>query len=41
MGRPSILQTRVLKQDGKIVSAHVGGQCVQMMEGTFKLAGEG
>lgn len=41
MGRPSILQTRVRKQDGKIVSAHVGGSCVQMMEGTFKLAGEG
>ncbi|PSO15635.1 PhzF family phenazine biosynthesis protein [Bradyrhizobium sp. MOS003] len=41
MGRPSILLTRVRKQDGKIVSAHVGGQCVQMMEGTFRLAGEG
>lgn len=41
MGRPSILQTRVRKQDGRIVSAHVGGSCVQMMEGTFKLAGEG
>ncbi|MCA1433716.1 PhzF family phenazine biosynthesis protein [Bradyrhizobium sp. BRP20] len=41
MGRPSILSTRVRKQDGKIVSAHVGGACVQMMEGTFRLAGEG
>ncbi|MDN4981674.1 PhzF family phenazine biosynthesis protein [Bradyrhizobium sp. WYCCWR 13022] len=41
MGRPSILQTRVVKQAGKIVSAHVGGSCVRMMEGTFKLAGEG
>ncbi|MCJ9706454.1 PhzF family phenazine biosynthesis protein, partial [Bradyrhizobium sp. SHOUNA76] len=41
MGRPSILLTRVRKQDGKIVSAHVGGSCVQMMEGTFRLAGEG
>ncbi|MGY4287626.1 trans-2,3-dihydro-3-hydroxyanthranilate isomerase [Bradyrhizobium sp. LM2.7] len=41
MGRPSLLLTRVRKQDGKIVSAHVGGQCVQMMEGTFRLAGEG
>lgn len=40
MGRPSILLTRVRKQDGKIVSAHVGGSCVQMMEGTFRLAGE-
>src|SRR6476620_12646480 len=37
MGRPSLLLTRVRKQDGKIVSAHVGGRCVQMMEGTFKL----
>lgn len=41
MGRPSILLTRVRKQDGKIVSAHVGGGCVQMMEGAFRLAGEG
>jgi trans-2,3-dihydro-3-hydroxyanthranilate isomerase len=40
MGRPSLLLTRVRKQDGKIVSAHVGGSCVQMMEGTFGLAGE-
>ncbi|TQF37794.1 PhzF family phenazine biosynthesis protein [Bradyrhizobium sp. UNPF46] len=40
MGRPSILSTRVHKQDGKVVSAHVGGSCVQMMEGTFRLAGE-
>ncbi|MBH5370774.1 PhzF family phenazine biosynthesis protein [Bradyrhizobium glycinis] len=41
MGRPSILSTRVRKQDGRIVSAHVGGACVEMMEGTFRLAGEG
>lgn len=40
MGRPSLLLTRVRKQDGRIVSAHVGGSCVQMMEGTFRLAGE-
>jgi len=40
MGRPSILLTRVRKRDGKIVSAHVGGSCVQMMEGTFRLAGD-
>ena len=39
-GRPSLLLTRVRKQGGKIVSAHVGGQSVQMMEGTFRLAGE-
>jgi trans-2,3-dihydro-3-hydroxyanthranilate isomerase len=41
MGRPSLLQTRVRKEKGAIVSAHVGGACVQMMEGTFRLAGEG
>jgi trans-2,3-dihydro-3-hydroxyanthranilate isomerase len=41
MGRPSLLLTRVVKRDGAIASAHVGGRCVQMMEGTFRLAGEG
>jgi trans-2,3-dihydro-3-hydroxyanthranilate isomerase len=41
MGRPSLLLTRVRKQDGAVVSAHVGGACVQMMEGTFRLDGEG
>ena len=41
MGRPSVLLTRVAKQGGKIVSAHVGGGCVTMMEGTFHLQGEG
>lgn len=41
MGRPSLLLTRVVKQGGKIVSAHVGGRCVSMMEGTFRLEGEG
>jgi trans-2,3-dihydro-3-hydroxyanthranilate isomerase len=40
MGRPSLLLTRVRKANGAIVSAHVGGRCVQMMEGTFVLAGE-
>jgi trans-2,3-dihydro-3-hydroxyanthranilate isomerase len=40
MGRPSLLLTRVRKEDGKPVSAHVGGNCVAMMEGTFVLAGE-
>src|SRR5262245_46196529 len=37
MGRPSLLLTRVVKKGGKIVSAHVGGGCVTMMEGTFVL----
>src|SRR6266478_6151427 len=41
MNRRSLLLTRVVKQNGAIVSAHVGGACVQMMEGTFRLAGEG
>jgi trans-2,3-dihydro-3-hydroxyanthranilate isomerase len=37
MGRPSILLTRVRKSGGKVVSAHVGGACVFMMEGTLQL----
>ena len=37
MGRPSLLKTRVRKQNGAIASIHVGGGCVQMMEGTFRL----
>ena len=40
MGRPSLLHTRVRKDHAGILSAHVGGACVQMMEGTFSLAGE-
>ena len=41
MGRPSLLLTRVHKQNGTVVSAHVGGRCVPMMEGTFRLEGGG
>jgi trans-2,3-dihydro-3-hydroxyanthranilate isomerase len=41
MGRPSLLLTRVRKENGIIASAHVGGACVQMMEGSFRLEGEG
>lgn len=41
MGRPSLLFTRVRKQNAAVASIHVGGACVQMMEGTFRLAGEG
>jgi len=41
MGRPSLLLTRAVKRDGAVISAHVGGGCVRMMEGTFWLAGEG
>jgi trans-2,3-dihydro-3-hydroxyanthranilate isomerase len=40
MGRPSLLLTRVRKQGGVVASAHVGGACVRMMEGSFRLAGE-
>ena len=36
MGRPSLLLTRVRKANGAVTSAHVGGGCVQMMEGTFR-----
>jgi trans-2,3-dihydro-3-hydroxyanthranilate isomerase len=41
MGRPSILLTRVMKKAGKIVTAHVGGRCAPMMQGTLWLPGEG
>jgi trans-2,3-dihydro-3-hydroxyanthranilate isomerase len=41
MGRPSLLLIRIVKANGAVVSAHVGGSCVAMMEGTFTLAGEG
>jgi trans-2,3-dihydro-3-hydroxyanthranilate isomerase len=41
LGRPSLLRARVRKQAGAVVSAHVGGRCVRMMEGTFWLQGEG
>ena len=40
MGRPSLLLARAIKQGGKAISAHVGGACVFMMEGTLKLEGE-
>ena len=39
MGRPSRLLTRVRKQGGVVASAHVGGGCVPIMEGSFRLAG--
>ena len=41
LGRPSLLLTRVGKANGAVASAHVGGHCVQIMEGSFRLAGEG
>jgi trans-2,3-dihydro-3-hydroxyanthranilate isomerase len=39
MGRPSLLLTRVRKANSGVASAHVGGACVPMMEGTFWLKG--
>jgi trans-2,3-dihydro-3-hydroxyanthranilate isomerase len=41
MGRPSLLLTRVRKAGGAVATVHVGGACAPMMEGTFRLAGEG
>jgi trans-2,3-dihydro-3-hydroxyanthranilate isomerase len=41
LGRPSLLLARVVKKDGKLVSAHVGGRCAPMMQGTLWLEGEG
>ncbi len=41
MGRPSLLLTRVRKEKGNVVSTHIGGRCVRMMEGSFRLVGEG
>ena len=40
MGRPSLLHTRAVKRGGGVVSAHVGGQGVEMMQGSFFLPGE-
>jgi trans-2,3-dihydro-3-hydroxyanthranilate isomerase len=37
MGRPSFLRTRVRRQGGKVVSSHVGGACVFMMEGSLRV----
>jgi trans-2,3-dihydro-3-hydroxyanthranilate isomerase len=36
MGRPSLLLTRVIKKGGAVVSTHVGGNCVQIMEGMLR-----
>ncbi len=35
MGRPSTLLTRTVKRGGALLSAHVGGRCVRVMEGTI------
>lgn len=41
MGRPSLLQARASKRGGVVEAVHVGGRCVEMMEGSFDLAGQG
>ena len=41
MGRPSLLLPRVVKRGGAIVSIHIAGHAVEVMQGTFELAGEG
>jgi trans-2,3-dihydro-3-hydroxyanthranilate isomerase len=33
IGRPSVLEARVEKRDGALVSAHIGGECVLVSEG--------
>lgn len=33
LGRPSVLEARVEKRDGAVVSAHIGGDCVMVSEG--------
>jgi trans-2,3-dihydro-3-hydroxyanthranilate isomerase len=41
MGRPILLLTRCRKKNSAVASIHVGGGCVQIMEGTFRLDGKG
>jgi trans-2,3-dihydro-3-hydroxyanthranilate isomerase len=33
IGRPSVLEARIEKRDGVLVSAHMGGECVMVSEG--------
>ena len=40
LGRPSILLPRAIKRDGAIVSIHIAGRAVEVMEGTFELEGD-
>ncbi len=41
MGRPSLLRARARKRGGTVEAVHVGGRCVEMMEGSLRLAGQG
>jgi trans-2,3-dihydro-3-hydroxyanthranilate isomerase len=40
MGRPSLLIGRTVSRQGEVVSVHIGGTCVAVMDGTFTLAGD-
>jgi trans-2,3-dihydro-3-hydroxyanthranilate isomerase len=37
LGRPSVLEARIEKRDGVIVSAHMGGECVLVSEGWIEV----
>jgi trans-2,3-dihydro-3-hydroxyanthranilate isomerase len=37
LGRPSVLEGRIEKRDGVIVSAHMGGECVLVSEGWIEV----
>ncbi len=41
MGRPSLLHARARKTGGAIDLVSVGGRCVEVMEGSFSLKGQG
>jgi trans-2,3-dihydro-3-hydroxyanthranilate isomerase len=38
MGRPSLMAASAIKRDGKIVAAHIGGNCVPVMTGVIVIA---
>jgi len=37
MGRPSLLEARAVKERGAVTSAHIGGSCVMVSEGTIEV----
>ena len=41
LGRPSLLLPRVEKRAGRVERVRIGGRCVEVMTGSFELAGEG
>ena len=41
MGRPSLLRVRASRRGGVVGRVHVGGGCVPVMTGSFRLAGDG